>query len=151
MDGGRTAGDAGCGAWRRIARAGARGAALAALLAGAGGAGAAPAAWHCWLHRGEQLACTPVGEPDAGPAVQAAHARPAELLRTIRQRPGALHGQLVYIPMYTVPFDDSPLAQLAEAVLCGAPSPERCTVTLERDPARRDAQARRGSAVPARR
>jgi len=83
-----------------------------------------------------------VGDPAGGPAANAARSTQRELLQLIRTRPGALRGQTVYIPLHTVPFEDSPLALLATAVLCGAAPREPCQVTLERDATRLGLRAR---------
>jgi len=102
---------------------------------------AAPAAWTCWLHRGDQLACMSLADAEGSP-VDAARVSQRDLMHAIRMRPGALRGQLVYIPMFTAPFDPGPVMQLANAVLCGAQPRDPCTVTMERDASRLGARAR---------
>lgn len=100
-------------------------AAFAALVTIAPPTRAEPArtVWSCWLDDGQHLACLALhAAPVEGP--QTARARPAQrgadMLRAIRERPHSLRGQTIRIPLHNVPYDDAFVAQLAQAVLCGA-------------------------------
>lgn len=82
---------------------------LALVLAAPARADAGPAVWACWLHEDTDLACLALRE-----------ARPEGRSTSGGASPRSAYGQAVYIPLHTVPFDDSSVAQLAHAVLCGA-------------------------------
>lgn len=84
--------------------------------------------WACWLHDDSVRAACMVldsgkAPPHAGTAaathVAAMAWGPAALLRAIRNHPGSLHGQVIYVPMHGMPTDDSWAGELVEAVLCG--------------------------------
>lgn len=94
---------------------------------------AAPAAaavhrtdWTCWLHVDTRVACTvldtmEVPEPArAEPLPHVPALSPQALMQAVRARPGKLAGQLVFVPLFNVPFDDSLVEQLVSSVLCGA-------------------------------
>lgn len=53
-------------------------------------------------------------------ALAATDPRLPETVRELRQRPASWRGRAVRIPLFTHPFDDSSVRQLAQAVLCGA-------------------------------
>lgn len=54
-----------------------------------------------------------------------------ETVRDLRQRPAGWRGRTVRIPLFNHPFDDSPVRQLAQAVLCGTASD--CEAVIGRD------------------
>lgn len=100
-------------------------AAFAALVTIAPPTRAEPArtVWSCWLDDGQHLACLALHATRVeGPQTERARPaqRPAEMLRAIRERPNSLRGQTIRIPLHNVPYDDAFVAQLAQAVLCGA-------------------------------
>lgn len=97
---------------------------LACLLAHLGAAHAADAAaadprtrWGCQVAE-QHLVCF-VEQAAATPAA-AADSRLPPAVRELRQHPAAWRGRTVRIPLFNEPFDDSPVQQLAQAVLCGA-------------------------------
>jgi hypothetical protein len=81
--------------------------------------------WTCWLHGESKVACTVLAAMDAAGAPAEAPARAvermsgAELMQAIRNRPSATAGQLVFVPLIGVPFDDSMVEELVRSVLCG--------------------------------
>lgn len=77
----------------------------------------ADAVWHCWLHEQHNLACLNTAAVDSQAATPTG---PAALLRAIHEQPGRLRGLTVSIPLHTVPYEDSHVAELARSVLCGA-------------------------------
>jgi hypothetical protein len=117
----------------------------AGLLLGAPGHAASPKThWVCWLHGATSAACTLVAAADPVdpsqvrlPALPAA--RQSGLIHAIRLRPSSLAGQLIFVPLFNVPYDDSLVEQLVGAVLCG--SSADCTARYHGDRGRLVAQA----------
>lgn len=100
-------------------------AAFAALVTIAPQTRAEPArtVWSCWLEDGQYLACLALHATRVeGPQTTGARPsqRTADMLRAIRERPHSLRGQTIRVPLHNVPYDDAFVAQLAQAVLCGA-------------------------------
>jgi hypothetical protein len=82
--------------------------------------------WLCWLHADSVRAvCTVVDTAGAmrlveHPAADATRLGQAQLMHAVRERPAGLRGQSVYVPLNTVPFDDTSVGLLMRSVLCGA-------------------------------
>jgi len=101
---------------------------LAACLGLLSNAQAAPhkTDWTCWLHGDSKVACTVIAAvnaadaPRAGPAPAVKAMAQGELMQAIRTRPADTAGQLVFVPLIGVPFDDSLVQELVSSVLCGA-------------------------------
>lgn len=103
--------------------------ALLACLA-ASPAAFAQTLWQCWLDD-QHIACQLLSHRPAAAPAPAALLQPVSLtapprataalpvLQVLRQQPGLLQGQVMRIPLYTVPFETSALAELAQAVMCG--------------------------------
>lgn len=109
---------------------------------------AADLTWLCWLdtrddfHIRCRLDEDPLASAIAADAVTAAPVdqrailaaifRPGSapnIARLVREEP-ARYAQLVWsIPLHSMPFDDSPLRELAQSVMCGAD--RRCTAFLD--------------------
>jgi len=100
--------------------------------------------WTCWYNMDQQVACVvhsaapaaaltgderqaldrfpatrqqAIGQPWAGTAP----------LKLLRERPGALRGRTMYIPLHNEPFDHGWVAELAQAVMCGGQATCRAT------------------------
>lgn len=87
--------------------------------------------WQCWLDD-QSVACSLMSDragaielvraalpPMSMPAgTLLADTRP--LMQVLRQQPGLLRGKVMRIPLHTVPFDNSAVAELAQAVMCGS-------------------------------
>lgn len=118
-----------------------------ALLA-PGAAGAQATHWSCWLDHDDstQAVCmvmAPALEHRSS-AIEPRLARgralsPAEYLRVVRERPDELRGQQVYVPLHTVPTEEASVAELMQAVLCGARP--RCQARYRHDMSRLFADA----------
>jgi hypothetical protein len=93
---------------------------------------AAPAAaavhktqWTCWLDGETRVACTVIAArvadaADSPAARGGASPDPRQLLQAVRERPASLAGRLVFVPLFSVPFEDSRIEELVSSVLCGA-------------------------------
>lgn len=73
--------------------------------------------WGCQV-ADQHLSCI-VERTSNEPAAPVADARLPAIVRDLRQRPAGWRGRTVRIPLFNHPFDDSPVRQLAQAVLCG--------------------------------
>lgn len=101
----------------------------ALMLLAPGAAWAQTTQWSCWLDSDDstQAVCM-VMAPALAPLALTVEPRlargrtlsPAEYLRVVRERPDELRGQQVYVPLHTVPTEEAPVAELMQAVLCGA-------------------------------
>lgn len=93
--------------------------------------------WACWYNRDLTVHCRLREAAAPAPALRAeeqrhfdnapgtslAAARRGELpapVKVIREQPGALVAKTVVIPLHTEPFEMGFVAQLAQAVMCGA-------------------------------
>lgn len=78
----------------------------------------------CWLERS--------AEPPAAPMLPPLDPRLPTIVRELRQRPALWRGRTLRIPLHTEPFPDSPLRELAQAVLCGVQSDCEAVVGADR-------------------
>lgn len=99
------------------------------LTLGIVAAAAEPAAvdatlWRCHDNGHQELACTVqhAGAPQVPPTGL------PPIVRDLRARPAAWRARTLMIPLFNQPYPDSPLQQLAHAVLCGTQG--RCRVQL---------------------
>jgi hypothetical protein len=107
------------------------------LLALAGGAANAadplPTAWTCWFGTGTSVACrlsdsmgdepsggTSAGETDVALAPLTPRGTLPPLVSKILDRPAALAGRQISIPLLGEPQDKEFVRELAESVMCGA-------------------------------
>jgi hypothetical protein len=98
-----------------------------------------PTEWRCWNNLDTRVGCVLRSAPAAAPATiqeqlgvceHGPVTRPARLgptnlpplVRVLRQRPGALRGQIVLVPLHSEPFDQSEVAKLVQAVMYGTRS-----------------------------
>lgn len=88
--------------------------------------------WHCRLDD-QLLHCRLEHATASSPTSASPDSRLPPIVRELREQPRAWRGRAVHIPLHTLPFDDSALQPLAQAVLCGAnPS---CLTEVQRTPA----------------
>jgi len=101
------------------------------IAAGAAGDDIVRTRWGCQV-ADQHLNCLleRSGSDSVPPA--AADPRLPETVRDLRQRPAGWRGRTVRIPLFNHPFDDSPVRQLAQAVLCGAASDCEAVIGRER-------------------
>lgn len=77
------------------------------------------AIWHCWYSKDIHVHCM-LGDPGTRPAPPAAAptARPS-LAETLIAAPQQFAGNIVRIPLHTVPYSHGLVGELAESVVCG--------------------------------
>lgn len=85
--------------------------------------------WGCQV-ADQWLNCI-VERSGSAPAVLTADARLPAIVRDLRQRPAGWRGRTVRIPLFNHPLDESPVRQLAQAVLCG--TADDCEVAIGRE------------------
>lgn len=103
----------------------------AALLIGASSLAQAETLWQCWRDQSLHVVCVlshtaplaanealpPVlaPQPATGPAMGALPG----IVKVLHEKPAALRGQYVRIPLHSEPSDASFVAELAQSVMCG--------------------------------
>lgn len=94
----------------------------ASMLAGSVHADAGQTVWRCWYEGRGALVCSVREVASEGRTADAGALSPLspEILRTVRNDPGALRGRFVIIPLHTIPYDNESVARLARITVCGS-------------------------------
>lgn len=75
--------------------------------------------WHCHYDGGSGILCNLASTGQAQFPVAVAERLP-RLVHDILNKPEALTGSTVAVPLHTIPYDMEMVGKLAEAVMCGA-------------------------------
>lgn len=100
-------------------------------VAADGQAPAAPTRWGCSV-ADAHLVCFLDRSAPAAPVLPPRDPRLPTIVHELRHRPALWRGRTVRIPLHNEPFPDSPLRELAQAVLCGPQADCEAVIGLER-------------------